>query len=601
MADEKESVDDNAAQLKKAQADHEAKHDVVEADDLEQQAATGPVIVRQHTNWFKELIHKYWKHKKVTIPVTLVLVACLFVVPAIRYSLVGLILKKEYIVTVVDSSAKTPISDATVRIGDMESKTDAKGIARVTAPVGQYEAIVTKQYYRQASASITVKILGDARASSVALEATGRPVPVTVVDSISLKGVAGATVTVLDTKAKTDKSGKATIVLPTRAASYKVAITLNGYNQAESNVTLTTKSIPQNTFKITAKGTIYFLSKRTGKIDVMKSDLDGKHAKVVLAGTGSEDDSDTVMLASTDWKYLAFKSRREGSKAKMHLIDASKDDKMVTFDEGAASFTPIGWSGDTFFYRVYRENKNVWDDKPDAIKAYNAANGQLSTVDETRAAGSAYYDYERNVLSSAYLVESELIYAKTWEGANYLNGKTITVHSVNAKTLSKKEIGSIRVPDAQTSYTSVELKVYEPQSVILRFGYTSPAAYYEYENGKFQKSADITDTEFYQKQYPTYLVSPDGERTFWSDARDGKNVLFVGNAGGKSEKQVAQLASFQTYGWYGENYLLVSKNSSELFIMPVSGVDAESKLLKITDYHKPAYSFTGYGGGYGGI
>jgi hypothetical protein len=58
------------------------------------------------------------------------------------------------------------------------------------------------------------------------------------------------------------------------------------------------------------------------------------------------------------------------------------------------------------------------------------------------------------------------------------------------------------------------------------------------------------------------------------------------------------LSDYDTYGWYSDNYLLVSKNSSELYVMDKAG---KQTALKISDYHKPAQVFTGYGGGYGGL
>jgi hypothetical protein len=78
---------------------------------------------------------------------------------------------------------------------------------------------------------------------------------------------------------------------------------------------------------------------------------------------------------------------------------------------------------------------------------------------------------------------------------------------------------------------------------------------------------------------------------------DGKYNLFVGNQLGDDKKSVGTLGDYNTYGWYTDNYLLVSKSSSELYIMPKNGGAA----LKISDYFKPSQYFSGYGGGYGGI
>jgi hypothetical protein len=77
--------------------------------------------------------------------------------------------------------------------------------------------------------------------------------------------------------------------------------------------------------------------------------------------------------------------------------------------------------------------------------------------------------------------------------------------------------------------------------------------------------------------------------------------LFIGGQNADNAKQIATLSEYLTYGWYTDDYLLVSKNSSELYAMPRDGTKNDTSALKISDYHKPAQNFFGYGGGYGGI
>ena len=96
------------------------------------------------------------------------------------------------------------------------------------------------------------------------------------------------------------------------------------------------------------------------------------------------------------------------------------------------------------------------------------------------------------------------------------------------------------------------------------------------------------------------MQSPSGNVTFWSETRDGKNTLFVGDGQGANQKEIAKLSDYQTYGWYTEDYLLVSKDGSELYILGKDGIKKDSEALKIMDYHKPAMSYMGYGG-YGGL
>jgi hypothetical protein len=123
-------------------------------------------------------------------------------------------------------------------------------------------------------------------------------------------------------------------------------------------------------------------------------------------------------------------------------------------------------------------------------------------------------------------------------------------------------------------------------------------SYYAYANGKVTSKGNL-DSEFneYYQNRKTYLLSPSGDNTFWVEPRDGKNTLFVGDENGDNGKQIASLSDYSNYGWFTDDYLLASKNSSELYIMSKSGAGA----VKITDYHKPAVSFPGYGGGYGGL
>jgi hypothetical protein len=96
------------------------------------------------------------------------------------------------------------------------------------------------------------------------------------------------------------------------------------------------------------------------------------------------------------------------------------------------------------------------------------------------------------------------------------------------------------------------------------------------------------------------LISPDGHQTFWSDSRDGKNALFVGDEAAKNAKQVALLKDYRAYGWYTDKYLLVSKDSSELYVLPVAGLSGDAQPSKVSDYYRPDISYNGYGRGYGG-
>jgi len=186
----------------------------------------------------------------------------------------------------------------------------------------------------------------------------------------------------------------------------------------------------------------------------------------------------------------------------------------------------------------------------------------------------------------------------TWyQSPGYLQvpGKQNTLSSINVDGTNSKVLKSV---DAAQSYFS-NLKLYKPGQ--LYFGVYSSTntntTYYKLDtSGNITQSNTITGDSINQT-YPTDLVSPSGSQTFWSEQRDGKNTLLVGDYSGNNGKQVATLSDYSPYGWYTDKYLLVSKDSSELYIMPVAG----GTPLKITDYYKPSINYQGYGGGYGGL
>ncbi len=125
-------------------------------------------------------------------------------------------------------------------------------------------------------------------------------------------------------------------------------------------------------------------------------------------------------------------------------------------------------------------------------------------------------------------------------------------------------------------------------------GYETPSNYYEYQDGKITPDTNLTNQTF-TSGYPTYLLSPSGNKTFWSVYADGKNNLRVGDQSGQGAKTISGESDYSPYGWFGDGYLLVSKNSSELYIM---AADGSSRPYKISNYYKPQVSYRGYGGLY---
>lgn len=545
-------------------------------------------------------------HKPIAIPAAVVvLLVLIFAVPFTRYTVLGLFLKQDFAVSVVDSQTGKPVSSAQVTLDGKSASTDGSGKATIRAAVGARKLAISKTYYKQLSQSVVVPLKKPASALSVKLEATGRPVPITITNSISGKPVANVVLSAGKSQAKTDAKGQAVLVVAANDKEIKATLSASGYNTSNISIKPTTDEDAANKFKLTPAGKVYFLSNQSGKIDVVESNLDGSGRKVILAGTGKETKTETVLLATRDWKYLALQSKRDGGNyAKLYLINTA-DGSLTTMDEGDATFTLTGWEGHYFIYKVDREKIKQWEPKRQALKSYNADTKKITTLDETTVDGGEF-SFMSESLENAYVLNHQVVYIKNWGGNYYATldmqrGKQATLNSISPSKENKKVIKGF-APNSPTTYIYVSSRPYNANELYLQYNPGDEDKFYEYDEGKVKDLPNMKSDDYYNATYATYLASPSGDKTFWSEDRDGKLAFMIGNASGESGKPVATLSSdYQTYGWYTDNYLLVSKKGSELYILPASGVQNESQLFKVTDYYRPVYTYRGYGGGYGGL
>jgi len=546
-------------------------------------------------------LKRIFKNKWLWISFVALLIA-VFALPITRYAVLGLVIKRDVAITVTDSKTSTPVSNALVSLHGKTTKTDAYGKATIKAPLGNSRLSVSKQYFKTYSTTFLV-VYKSAQTSKVSLIATGRQVPVIVVDLVTSKPLTGVQITVLDTTAKTDQKGQASIVLPSTNVSEKATLSLAGYNTTTVNIQVTDQVVVANTVSLTPQGQIYFLSNLSGKIDVVRSDLDGANRQTILAGTGKEDPNTTSLLASRDWHFVVLKAQRDSDQASLYLIDTTTD-KVTNFDSGNSDLNLIGWYGHNFLYDVLRNTIPTYQTAHEALKSYNADTAQLNLLDQNLAEGTAA-SHAYQGFYNFYILSGTITYNTQWytvtasPGTSFdLTGKTDTIRGIQLAAQSKKDYQTF----AASAVSYIQAALYQPQSLYYSVydNSGSKITYYAFDGQTVTLSPTLEKTTF-NRTYPTYLLSPSGSQTFWTELRDGKNTLFVGDQNAGGSKQIANLSDYAPYGWFSDNYLLVSKNSSQLYIMPVGGLTGVQQPVKITDYYKPAQTYNGYGYGYGGL
>ena len=526
-----------------------------------------------------------------------VIILALFIIPATRYKILGLVIKKPVTVTILDSRTATPVSDATVSLRGASARTNADGKATLKTQPGPGTIVINKRYYRAANKNISAGLFAAATTASVRLVATGRQVPVTVLNKLTGKPLANAQVSALKTTVKTNAQGKAVIVLPAAGASTdRGAVNLKGYNTAKVTVTVTNSTVAANTFQLTPAGHVYFLSNVGGSLNVVKANLDGSDEKTVVAGTGQEDGTSISLLASRDWRYLVLKSRRDTPQSALYLIDTNND-KVTPFDTNNGSFNLIGWSGHSFMYDFVSNTTPQAQAGHEIIKSYDADHQQPNQLDQSQVAGdSSSYSYQDFYNFS--VLNNQLVYNTQWfSGGADVSGKDATIRGIQPNGQNKKDYQTY--PSAGLNYVLSAL--YQPQAIYYEAhnSGSNQTTYYNFAN-QTVNNANI-DQSYFREAYPTYLVSPSGSQTFWTASQNGQSALFVGDANAQHSRQLSGLSDYQPYGWFSDSYLLLSKGGTDLYIAPAAGLKAGQQPTKISYYYQPIVKYPNYGYGYGGL
>lgn len=537
----------------------------------------------------KSLFKRPWFY---VLLIVLVL-AAIIAIPKTRYRAVGLVVKQDVGLTIVDSKTSRPVSKASVVIDGRTVVTDVNGKLTSKLAAGNHKISVSKQYYADTSNEMFVgfQMLGPV---TIQLTATGRQVPITITDKLTGKPIVGAEISVLNTSARTDSQGKALVALPTKTKTIAGKLKASGFNSIAATIQITDTVAAANSFVLTPAGKIYFLSNDKGTIDVVKSNLDGTDRQTVVKGTGKEDPNTTVLLASRDWGYSVLKAQRDSSQAALYLIDSSND-KLVEFDSGDANFALIGWSGHNFMYDVVRNGVATSQNSHELIKSYDAERGQLNQLDASQAMGDGT-KYVYQGFYNFFVIDNQLIYNMQWHssGGADLANKTVTIRGVQTNGQNKKDYQSM--PAAGIGYVQAALAT--PKKVIYSaFNYDdNKTSFFEYDNLVAKPSTTINQASF-NRVYPAYVTSPSGKLASWSEMRNGKSVVLLGDVSAVNPKLPANLAGYAAFGWYSESYLLVSKGAGELYIL---AANSSSAPIKLADFYKPAQrvdiSTFGYGG-----
>jgi Tol biopolymer transport system component len=560
--------------------------DATSASASEQKAITSGSPPPKRPGKWRRFFGGYWRHKAWTLPLSvLIILIILAAIPPIRYGVASHFVTRQVSVLVMDSQTGTPVSGASVSLAGQQKTTNAKGQASLSVAVGQRQLAVHKKYYKKASKPLFVKLWGGQSTSKISLAATGRKVPLQVVNKISGAPVANAKIKVGGTSGITGKHGKITIVLPTKTTKLAATIAAKHYNQAKASVTITSASVPGNTIELTPSGRAYYLSNASGKIAVMSANLDGSDSRTVLEGTGREG-RHTQLYVSPNNKYLMLRAERDDSGApKLYEVQPGSG-AVHELGPSASSFTPVGWAGDHFIYLASRLGVPDWKPKQEVLESYSPVNHSSKQIAASAAEGKQD-SYARQKFSVMNIVGGQVVFGLSWlESYGYQPSPHHQLQAVIKRANADgSDVQTLRKLAPNKHANALYLSAAQPSPARLYIETTGPsgATYYVYKHGNVTQSNTVTQSDF-TRRYPEHYLSPSGEKTFWTATRNGRSALLIGDADASSPKQIALLNGYTAYGWHGNQYLLVSKDNT-LYILPTSGLSKDQKPLKVTNYY----------------
>lgn len=482
----------------------------------------------------------------------------------LKYPLLGVIFKGEAEVVVADSKTLQPIEGAKVTLGEgREFPTDALGKVKFSnLTLGVKKLQVTKTAYEDFEREEAI-FIGLNKLAPVLMEGTGVSLTFLVEDKITDLPIAEAKVEIGESSSRTASDGTAVVnVLPTGGVRVTARIAKDNFLDAAIEVVVEANIQPHK-IKLTPLGKNYFLSNRSGKIDLYQSNLDGSDQQIVLEATGKER-SDIGFVASPDSKWIAITSTRDGLRdAAGNLIDI-----LYVVDAASKSLSKIstgqrpriiGWVDGNLAYSS--DNGEAYPNRVEKLSFYSPTTKQIKDV------ATSYYVYS-SVILGEFLLYS-LPDPTVEEYGLFVVGPGQSVKKVLAEEI---------------------YGVYRSSGKSIVFYSSTSAKWYRYELdlGKMGElpgePSSIKDTEF--------VFSPDKSKTAFIDNRDGKNDLFLAdNLGGNEKKWTSLGVVYHPLKWINEDYIIfrvVKPGETADYIV---GTREGGKTAKIVDVYSSGFGF----------
>lgn len=461
-------------------------------------------IDRGFWNRLKTKITNFWHNKKArnsVLAVIFVLIVIGGIVPASRYFILNATgIRASISLRVIDDKTDQPLKNVEISIGDKSAKTDIAGKVKLSKiKLGKQHLLVKKPAFADVNQNVVIGWGSNPR-GDLGLTPVGSRYTLEVKDYVSGGSVKDAEAVSGEASATANNDGEIILVAADQNES-EINIQISAPNYRAENITLDVGNKDQHRINLVPARKHAFVSKRSGKYDLYKVDVDGKNEKLVLEGTGAESEDTSVIMPSQNSNTIAYVTTRgekhnaDGFALSSLIVINLDDDSMETIDY-SERIQLVDFIGNKLVYVKIAQGQSAASLSRHQLISYDINTKEQKVIYKT--------NYFNDVLSAKGVIYFAPSQYKTNGPAGLFK---INPDGSGQSTVYGQEVWNLY----RVSYDNIDAAVGQN--------------WYQYDilQGTFNT---LTNTPAEQKSR-VYADSPDGKKSAWVDQRDGKGVLIV--------------------------------------------------------------------------
>ena len=512
--------EEQVPEIAKAQSDAEGNGSSTDEHD-----SFGAKFKRALVAWWRSPRQRYG-----TIGAVLTCAILLLTIQPTRAFIMNAVgIRSSVMLSVVDQSTKLPIESAMINIGGKSAKTDASGQVTFRGlHVGSQDLTISKPGFathtKNVRLGMRVTDLGDIR-----LRPVGQQLRFIVTDYLSGKPVSNVDFVSGEATTKSDDKGHALLTLAsTDNTTAPVTISSQGYRTEKHTVQAGDKG-PQK-LRLVPSAKLAYISKKSGRYDVYKVDVDGKNEAVLLPGTGLEGPTIRA-LASPDNQYVAVVSSRENKRNSqgyllntLTLVDIKTGEAQTI--QQAEQLNIIGWVDNTIVFQETSIGASAANPNRQKILSYNTESGNKKQL-----ASANYFNDALLIGDSAYYTVSATDVAAKDSFVK------IDIDGSNRKAYYSQDLWSL----VREDYTNFKLQ--------------TPTKWLIFNTESLKVTDSVPPNDMYSR---AFVDGPKRQRSAWVDTRDTVGVLMIRNLAIKQDRQIASMKNLQgVVSWLNERVVVV--------------------------------------------